>query len=176
MAEQTNTETQVPSEAHGKASFPPFDSSTFAPQLVWLAICFTALYFILSRIALPRIGEVLEERRDRIQRDLDKAAELREETDKAIATYEEELATARHKANGIAEETRNKLNAEIAKESADVEAKISKKAEEAEARIVKAKQEAFTNVNEIALDTTAAIVKKLLGRKPTEREIREALK
>ena len=175
MAETTNTQTHVPSEAHAK-SFPPFDSSTFAPQLVWLVICFTALYFILSRIALPRIGEVLEERRDRIQRDLDKAAELREETDKAIATYEEELATARQKANGIAEKTRGKLNAEIASESRIIEEKIAKKADDAEQRIIKAKEEAFSNVNEIAIETTAAIVKKLLGRKPTEREIREVLK
>lgn len=175
MAEKLNTETQHVDGAHAK-SFPPFDPNTFAPQLVWLVICFTALYIILSRVAIPRIGEVLEERRDRIQRDLDKAAELREDTEKAIASYEEALAAARNKANSIADETRAKLTAELNSEQSDIEEKIAKKAEEAENRIKKAKQEAFANVNEIAVATTATIIEKLLGKKPSGDEIKQALK
>ena len=109
MAEKSNTtHTEVPADGH-KAVFSPFDSSKFEAQLVWLAITFIILYVVISRMALPRIGEVLEERQDRIQRDMDEANRLKEETDKAIANYEEALATARQKANGIAEETRAKL-------------------------------------------------------------------
>jgi len=105
VAEKLNTETQAPSKGHEK-SFPPFDPTTYSSQLFWLVICFTFLYVVLSKLAIPRIGEVLEERRDRIQRDLDKASKLQEETQSAIASYEEALASARKKANAIADETR----------------------------------------------------------------------
>ena len=156
-------------------SFPPFDPSTFSEQLFWLVITFTALYFILSKIAIPRIGEVLEERHDRIQRDLDKAAELREETEKAIATYEEALADARKKAHAIVDQTKAKLNTEINAERAEIEEQIAKKTEQAEVSIKEAKEAAFAKVNEIAADTTGVIVEKLLGQKPADSDINSAL-
>ena len=59
-------------EAHG-AGFPPFDVHTFPSQLIWLAIAFAALYLLMSRIALPRIANILEERHDRIADDLEEA-------------------------------------------------------------------------------------------------------
>ena len=175
MAEQLNTETHVPSKGHEK-TFPPFDPTTYSSQLFWLAICFTFLYLVLSRIALPRIGEVLEERRDRIQRDLDKAAELREETETAIASYEEALASARAKAGSIADETRSKLNAEIASERTAIEQEITKKAVEAETRIREAKTAAMSEVNNIAAETTETIVDKLIGAKPSSNDINDALR
>ena len=57
----TNTHTEQ-SEAPHKAGFPPFQKDTFASQLVWLAITFVALYLLISRIAVPRIGGIIEER------------------------------------------------------------------------------------------------------------------
>lgn len=175
MAEQHNTETHVPSKGHEK-SFPPFDPTTYSSQLFWLVICFTFLYVVLSKLALPRIGEVLEERRDRIQRDLDKAAQLREETETAIATYEEALASARAKANTIADETRAKLNSEIADERAQIEQEITKKALDAEASIRQAKTEALGQVNKIAAQTTETIVEKLIGAKPSSGDVDSALR
>ena len=64
----------------------------WVPQLIWLAISFVVLYLIMSRVALPRIGTVIEQRRDRIAHDLDQAAHLKQETDQAIAAYESSLA------------------------------------------------------------------------------------
>lgn len=174
MAEQLNTETQVPAGAQEK-SFPPFDPTTYSSQLFWLVITFTFLYLVLSKLAVPRIGEVLEERRDRIQRDLDKAAELREDTEKAIASYEEALASARAKANGIADETRAKLNAEINAERADIEETINKKSVEAENSIREAKSAALGEVNKIAAETTETIVEKLLGARPDAGDVQNAL-
>lgn len=176
MAEHSNTNhTEVPADGH-KAVFPPFDSSKFEAQLVWLAITFIILYVIISRMALPRIGEVLEERQDRIQKDIDEANRLKEETDKAIATYEEALASARQKANKIADETRAKLKAEINSEQKAVEDKIAKKTADAEKRIGEAKEQAFGEVKNIAQSTTSLIVEKLLGTKPSDSDIEQALK
>jgi len=67
---------------HGGA-FPPFDSSTFASQLVSLAIAFVALYLIVSRIALPRVGRVIDARQNVIEGDLGEAQKLKDESDAA---------------------------------------------------------------------------------------------
>ena len=82
---------------------PQFDPDTFAPQLIWLAITFIGLYFVMARMALPRIGNAIEHRRDRIANDLDQAQALKEATDRAIASYEERLAEARSRAHSLAQ-------------------------------------------------------------------------
>src|SRR5688572_1322589 len=64
-------------EDHGTGVFPPFDPTTFASQLLWLVITFAALYLIISRSAVPRIGSILEQRKTRIEGDLKEADRLR---------------------------------------------------------------------------------------------------
>ena len=96
-AAEAATEAATQAAAHsGGGGLPQLDAHTFAPQLFWLVLTFVALYFILSKVALPRIGEVLEERADRIARDLGAAQRLKDDTDKALADYEKALADARH--------------------------------------------------------------------------------
>ena len=144
--------------------FPPFDTTTFGPQLFWLALTFGALYLLMSKVALPRIGEVLEVRRDRIEGDLAEAERLRRKTDQAIASYEAELAEARAKSQGIAEETRTALKADLDAKRAGVEAELAKKVAVAESRIQKTKADALSNVGEIAADTAVALVSRLTGK------------
>lgn len=85
-----------------KQGLPQLNANDFAPQLFWLAITFALLYVIMSRVALPRIGSVLEERKDKIQRDLATAERLKGETEKALEAYEKALADARANAAAIA--------------------------------------------------------------------------
>jgi len=144
-------------------AFPPLDPSTFSSQLIWLAIALGGLYFILSRIALPRIGEVIEERSDRIQRDLDEAERLKNETEQAIASYEQALAEAKSKAHGIAQTTRDQLNTEIEGERVRVEEQLSASAAAAEERINASKAAAMESVTDVAKDTAQAIVSRLIG-------------
>ncbi len=165
-------------EAHGggaAASFPPFNPDTFAPQLIWLALTFAALYYILSRKALPRIADVLEERANRIKRDLDAAERLKGETDKALATYEQALNDAKSNAGGIAKETRAKLAADVDREKTAVDAQMNAKVTEAEARIAATKTKALASVNDIAATTAAAIVSQLIGHEATADEVKNAL-
>ena len=95
----------------GKKPFPPFQKDTFASQLVSLLIAFVALYLIVSRIALPRVGSLLDERQNAIDGDLAEAQKLKDESDSALKAYESELAAARSRAQAIGTETRDKLNA-----------------------------------------------------------------
>jgi len=148
---------------------PQLDVSFYAPQIFWLFITFVALYLLLARVALPRIGGMIEQRRDRIADDLDEAARFKAQTDDAIAAYEASLATAKAKASAIAQDTRDELNAETDKERLKVEAMLSEKTKEAEVRIAKTKEQAVANIKEVAAETAQAVVQKLIGAKVTKK-------
>ncbi len=172
----TNTETGVPGDQGGSGVFPPFDSSSFASQLVWLAITFGLFYLLMSRVALPRISSILEVRSDRIAQDLDEANRLRDESDAAIAAYEQELAEARSRAHAIAQEARDTAKAEVDTKRAGVEADLATKIADAETRIAGIKKKAMGEVGKIAEETTDALVSELLGGKVTKADIASAVK
>lgn len=158
-----------------KGGLPQLHAPDFAPQLIWLALTFTALYLIMSRMALPRIGEVIEERQDRIQRDLAAAERLKGETEKALAAYEKALGDARANASSIARQTRESLSAEVEKERKAVEDQLAKKLADAEAAINATKAKALANVKDIASDTAVAIVGALSSVPVSKDEVDRAL-
>lgn len=162
-------------EGEAKSGLPQLNPESFAPQLIWLAITYGFLYLALSWFILPRIGQVIEERRNRIQRDLDEAESLRNDTDAAIAAYEQALADARSRASTIAKETRDRLSAETDRERARVEDSINAKMNEAEQRIGEMKQQALSEVDTIAAEAAAAIVAKLVDKDVAADEIRAAM-
>ena len=160
----------------GKGGLPQLNATDFAPQLIWLALSFGLLYLLLARVVLPRIGAVIEKRRDRIQRDLDEAERLKIETEKALAAYEDAYAAARAKANEIAKRTHQVLATNVEAQRARVEAQIAAKLAEAETRIADTKSKAMAHVNEIAAETAEAIVARLLGKEAGEPEARRQVK
>ena len=150
-------------EDHGSSGMPQLNAADWAPQIVGLTLTFVFLYVMMARVALPRIATVLEERRDKIADDLDNAAQLKKETDDAIAAYEAALAEARTKATAIAADNRSKLNEEIEQMRSDMEAELATKAAEAEKQISSAKAAAMGNVRGVAIDVTEQIVQQLIG-------------
>src|SRR5471032_2490958 len=102
----TNSHTEQPS-GH-KAAFPPFNKATFASQLFWLVIAFALLYALMAKVALPRVGAIIEGRQKRIDDDIVDAGKLKTQSDEAVAAYEKALADARSRAQAIANETRDK--------------------------------------------------------------------
>ena len=162
-------------DSHGGAKFPPFDPGSFAPQLVWLVICFGALYMLLARVALPKIGGVLAERSDRIQRDLSEAERMKTETDAALKAYEQSLSDARGKAQTIAKDTRDKIAAQLDRDRQKADQENAARIAAMEQRIAENKSRALANVNDIAADTAGSIVSRLLGRDVPADEIRTAL-
>jgi F-type H+-transporting ATPase subunit b len=160
--------TTAHTEAEGghKAPFPPFQKDTFASQLVSLAIAFAALYLIVSKIALPRVGSVLDARQNAIEGDLAEAQKLRDASDAALKAYESELASARSRAQAISAETREKLNAAAETERKMLEDRLSQKLAEAEKTIASTRETAMRNVRGIAADAAAAIVQRLTGMAP----------
>ncbi|MGE0767327.1 MAG: F0F1 ATP synthase subunit B' [Hyphomicrobiaceae bacterium] len=180
MAAEHSTQTVgvvAAADPHGAGghNFPPFDPSTFAPQLVWLAISFAALYFIMSRKALPGVAAVLTERRERIRRDLTEAERLKAETDAALAAYEKSLADARGKAQGMAKDMRDRVAAEMDSARRSVDEANATKLAETEAQIADTKSRALANVNQLAAETASAIVERLIGQTVNADDVQRAV-
>ena len=150
---------------------PQLNPLDWAPQLIWLVITFGVLYLLMKWVALPKIGGVIEMRQGRIAGDLEAADKLRRETQEAIAAYEQALAEAKARAHGIAQEARNKLKDEVAAERAALERDLAAKSAEAEARILEAKVSALKDVNAVASETAAEIVRRLIGIAPAKPEV-----
>jgi len=150
---------------------PQLNPLDWAPQLIWLVITFGVLYLLMKWVALPKIGSVIEMRQGRIAGDLEAADKLRRETQEAIAAYEQALAEAKARAHGIAQEARNRLKDEVAAERAALERDLAAKSAEAEARIVEAKVSALKDVNAVASETAAEIVRRLIGIAPAKPEV-----
>ena len=115
----------MPKGEHG-GGFPPFNSHTFASQLIWLAFFFVLLYLLMAKWALPQVARVIDNRQKRIEDDIAEAGKLKTQSDEAVAAYEKALADARARAQAIANETREREAA-----AADV----SRKALEAELNV-----------------------------------------
>jgi F-type H+-transporting ATPase subunit b len=159
----THATTEADGGEHDSGVFPPFDPATFPSQLLWLTITFAALYLLMSRVALPRIGGILANRKAIMDADLAAADASRQQTDAAIAAYEAALAAAKSKAQGIANESREAIQADLAAKRSAVEADLTAKVTAAEARINVTKTEALTHVDEIATTTAQTVVTQLVG-------------
>jgi len=169
----TSAHTEVP--GGGPKSFPPFNKDTFASQLVWLAITFVALYLLMSKVALPRVSGIIENRRAKVAADLVEAQRLKQQSEDAIAAYEKSLAEARGRAQAIAAKTRDGLMAEADKRRKALEAKLGERLGEAEKAIDATRRAAMANVKGIAAETAGAIVERLIGTRPADKAVEEAV-
>jgi len=154
---------------------PQLNPLDWGPQLIWLLISFGILYLLMVKVALPRIGGVIEARAAHIASDLTAADKLRRETEEAIAAYEQALAEAKQKAHAIIDAGRSKLKEEVAAERAKLYQELGKKSAEAEARINQAKASAMKDVSVVAADVAADIVRQLIGANPPKAEIEKAI-
>jgi F-type H+-transporting ATPase subunit b len=145
---------------------PQLDISTFAPQLVWLAIWFVVLYLLMAKLALPRIARAMEARRRRREDDLARAAQLKAEADEASAAYQKTLAEARAQAQATIKETSDRLAADAAARQRALAAALAEQIEAAERRIAATKEQALAEVRGIAVDVGRSIVEKLTGAVP----------
>lgn len=159
-----------------EGAFPPFNADTFGSQLLWLALTFGALYFLMSRLALPRVASILEMRSDRIANDLAEAERLRGKTEAAIASYEASLAEARGNAQKIAGETRDSVQKETDAQRKKLEEELGSRLARAEEQIASTKDKALSSVRAIAVDAASDIVAQLLGTRPDAKDIEAAVK
>jgi len=159
----------------GEKVFPPFDPAFFPSQLFWFFLTFFALYFLLAKVLLPRVGETIEERGSRIADDLDQASRMQREAEEAEKAYNRSLADARAKAMNVAETTKQSVDAEIQAELSAADAEADKAADAAEARIRDVRTKAMSNIESVASEAAQAAVEALTGKKVTLAAVKSAL-
>jgi F-type H+-transporting ATPase subunit b len=169
----TSAQTGVPGGE--KPPFPPFNADTFASQLVWLAIFFVALYMLMWKVVIPRIGGIVEARREQIEGDLAEAGRFKDRSDAALAAYEKSLNDARARAQALAGETRDKLNAEAEDARRKLEAELNARLADADKTIAATKAAAMANVRGIATETAGTIVQRLIGTVPSGKALEDAV-
>jgi F-type H+-transporting ATPase subunit b len=175
QAQTTHAATEAHGGAHEDVGFPPFATETFGGQLLWLVITFALLYVLLSKLVLPRLTGIIENRRTMIAKDLDDAAAMKTRAEEAGAAYEKALAEAKGRAQTLAQETRAKLSAESDARRKALEADLNSRLAESEATIAARKGEAMGHVRGIARDTASAIIERLTGRAPAPQSVEAAL-
>jgi len=146
-----------------KAGMPQFDLSRFPSQIFWLGVTFLVLYLVMSRIALPRIGEVLEARANRIGGDLDRASALKAEADQIKAAYEKALGESRAKAQEVGRSTEAALARDSAARQAELGNELAGRIRDAEGRIAAAKASAMGNLAGVAAEVASFAVQRVAG-------------
>jgi F-type H+-transporting ATPase subunit b len=142
---------------------PQFDPTFFAPQLFWLLLTFVTLYFLMTTVALPKIGAVLDERQRKIDDNLDKAAKLKADAEAAVAAYEKALAESRAHAHSVIKEASDRLATEAEERNRALSAKLAEQIKAGEARIGEAKTKALANVRDVAIDVAGSVFDRLIG-------------
>ncbi len=175
QAQTTHAATEAHGGAHEDVAFPPFATETFGGQLLWLAITFVVLYTLMSKLVLPRLTGIIENRRAMIAKDLDDASAMKTRAEEAGTAYDKALAEAKGRAQTLAQETRAKLSAESDAQRKALEADLNARLAESEATITARKAEAMGHVRGIARDTASAIIERLTGRAPAPQSVEAAL-
>jgi F-type H+-transporting ATPase subunit b len=142
----------------GATGLPQLAVDTFASQIPWLLVTLVVLYLILSKVALPKIGGVIEERHDAIEDDLDRAADFKRKSEEAGAAYDKALADARAQAQEIAAATRAAIQVDVDAAIAKADAEIAAKTAEGEKRIAEIRAGALASVEQVASEVAEALV------------------
>ena len=137
--------------------------STYLSQVVWLVITFSVLYLVLWKSALPRIADILQERQERIDDDLQKAEAVKREAEAVLVAYDATVARAREEAQTVLRESAAAFATEAAKRQDEIGSRLAEEATAAEARIDAARREALDNVRTVAVEVAQAATSRLVG-------------
>jgi len=163
-------------EAHeAVSSFPPFDSIYFPSQLFWLAVSFATLYYLMSRIALPRVQGILAARQQTIGADLNSASAFKAKADAAASAYESSLVKARSNAQDMVRAAHESAAAETERKRKALETELNDRLAGVEAQIAETKRSAMANVAGIAREAASAIIVQLTGKPADPKALERAV-
>ena len=154
---------------------PQLEASTFISQLFWLAVTFIGLYGVMWKIIIPRVADVLQDRQERIDDDLQKAEALRNEAAGVLEAYEKTVADGRAQAQTILRTAADENDKAAAERQTALGEQLAQQTADAEARINAAREEALANIRTVAVETAQAATSRLSGADITSDEAEEAV-
>ena len=173
--DRTGSHTEVPADAGGLPQLNVIDDGSWTNQVFWAAVTFVALYLVVSRLVLPRVAHVIENRDEKIRADLDKADQDNRETESITIGVEQAMLEAKTSAYGILNDTKAKIQADITAATATLDAAMDKQLSEAEASVAKVRDAAMADIQTVAADAAKDIVMQLTGVAAKEKAVTEAV-
>ena len=140
---------------------PQLDFSTFLPQIFWLFISLSFLYIVLSRYALPRVSDVIEERKDIIAQDIDSAKEYSEESEKAIEELNLKLSEAKTSSQNLINKSIQDIKEDSEIKKSSLIKKINNEISEAEGEIKEKKETALAEISSISESSAIEMLESL---------------
>lgn len=138
---------------------------TFPSQIFWLIVTFIVLFVFLRFVALPRIASVLEARREQVEGDLDRAAQLKKEADEMLAEYEAAIADGRAQAQAVVRRAGDEMKDKAQTSQAELAGRLAAQIKEAEANIDQARADAMSNIQSVSADVVQSVADRLIGLK-----------
>ncbi len=148
---------------------------TFLSQIIWLVITFAVLYVVMWKAALPRVADVLQERQERIDDDLERAEKLKTEAETVLEAYEATAAKAQAEAQAILRAGADAFAAKAAARHDEVSARLARETDVAESRIDEAREQALANVRSVAGEVAQAAAAKLIGAEISQPDADDAV-
>ena len=142
---------------------PQLNTEFWISQIFWLIITFGVLYVVLSKLLLPKISSNLESRKSQIQDNIEAAEKQRESSEAKLKEFDEILLKSKLEAKNIYKEAREKTLKEINTKKEKLENQINEEIKKAEIEISLLRKNAHKKINKIAIETTAELLKKLIG-------------
>jgi F-type H+-transporting ATPase subunit b len=167
----------LPSGARAAGGMPQLDFANplTLSQVVWGSLIFIVLYIMASRVGLPKVAEVLEERAARIASDLETAHAAKTKSDAAVLEMTEATAKARADAQATINTELDKAKVVVANQAAEVNERLERQLAESEAQIVAARTAAMGALRQVATETAATVVARLTGTAPDDARLDTAI-
>ena len=144
---------------------PQLDVATYPSLIFWLVVTFSFTFFVLKYYVTPKMSEILNDRKEKIDSDLFEAKQSREEAENSKTDQEKSILDAKEKAIIIVRDAVEKSKSQLLISESKAKEKLSKKLEDAEQNILNAKKDSLNIVNEVASDIAVIISNKISGIK-----------
>ena len=146
-----------------KAGMPQLDTEFWVSQIFWLAITFSILFVLLSKLILPKISANLETRKLLILENVETAEKKREESESKIKEYNEIIIKTKNEAKSLISHAKEKLMKDINLKKETLEKDLSGEIQKAEIEIKEFRDKAPERINKIAVETSADLLQQLIG-------------
>jgi len=154
---------------------PQFNFADAVPQVLWLALLFSLLYFSMMRV-LPKVEAIVQERKERIAADLRAAEAARAEAEGATSGGSSAISDARSRSLAVTGKAREEAAAATAKRLADIDSGLEAKAEAAAQSLAAARATAISELDQVAAEATVDLVQRVSGVKVSNDEAADAVK
>ena len=142
---------------------PQLDPEFWFSQIFWLVITFGILYFVLSKLILPKISDNLETRKSQVLENLELAEKQRNESEEKLKEFDNIILKSKIDAKNLFNESRRKLLDDINNKRQKLDEEIDKEVKIVESEIEQLKKKSPEKINKIAIETSSDLIKQLIN-------------